>query len=199
MDHSQIHSLIETAPYELGTATKLEALVAQQSSSGRYDFVANKALLRNYQVNSTNAKIDVVASILILSLMRLPSTDFISLNYLIPAQFVSHATVVAIQEAAALLERGHYLAFWESFVVPSNNVLFQSAVGFVDLVRLFILGNLRDTYTSIPKNLFSQQLGLNESSIEPFCAGNSFIEKVCMKTECVVFYSTSVMMVLAVV
>ncbi len=178
MDHAQINSLIETAIYDVNTALKLESYVNHQLTSRTYDFNANKALLKNYQVNTSIMKLDVVCNILVLSLMRLPSADFITLNYLLPAKFVNHAHIQAIQECAGLLERGHFLGFWEHFVSESANSLFAPAVGFVDFIRMFILGNLRDTYTAIPKKLFAQQLGLNETSIEPFCEGNKFIEKV---------------------
>lgn len=177
MDHAQINNLIETALYDVNTAAKLEAYVNHQLTSRTYDFNANKALLKNYQVNTSIMKLDVICNVLVLSLMRLPSADFITLNYLLPAKFVNHANIQAIQACASLLERGHFLGFWEHFVQESTNV-FQSATGFVDFIRMFILGNLRDTYTAIPKKLFAQQLGLNETSIEPFCEGNKFIEKV---------------------
>lgn len=174
---SDIANLIDSAPFELATATKLEAYANQQLSQRSYDFTANKALMKNYQVNHEQAKLEVVCNLLILSLMRLPSTDFIAISYMIPAKCVNHANIVAIQDCANLLERGHFLEFWGQFVNAPEG-LFTAAVGFVDFIRMFILGTLRNTYTAIPKKLFAEQLGLNETSIEAFCEGNKFIEKV---------------------
>ena len=174
---SDIASLIENAPYEVSTAVKLEAFVTQQLAQRTYDFTANKALMKNYQVNHEQCKLEVVCHLLVLSLMRLPANDFIAISYMIPAKCVNHARITAIQECANLLERGHFLGFWEHFLNAPEG-LFTSAVGFVDFIRMFILSTLRNTYTAIPKKLFAEQLGLNETSIEAFCEGNKFIEKV---------------------
>jgi translation initiation factor 3 subunit K len=70
--------------YEISTAKKLEENVLIQLNNKSYDFETNKALLKNYQVNHNIANVDVVSNILILSIMRMPSSDFLSLNYLIP-------------------------------------------------------------------------------------------------------------------
>jgi len=172
----QLLALVESAPYDVSTATGLEAFVVAQLANKTYDFTANKALLKNYQVNPTTAKADFVAKLLILSLMRLPSSDFLALTYLIPTQLAGNANIAVIRKAADSLERGKFREFWEQFV-PAQ-ALFTEAVGFVDSIRLFIVSNLRDTFKSIPKALFQQQLGLDEVSVVSFCDSNKFIEKV---------------------
>ena len=174
--NSQLASQLESNPYDASTATALEGYVANQLSGKSYDFAANKALLKNYQVNSTSVKADVVVKVLILSLMRLPSTDFLALSYMIPTQLVSNSNIVVIQKCADCLERGHFRQFWEQYV-PAQ-ALFTDAVGFVDSIRLFIVSNMRDTFKDMPQDLFQQQLGLDKVSVVSFCDSNKFIEKV---------------------
>lgn len=172
----QLLAQVESAPYEVSTATALEAFIVSQLANKTYDFAANKALLKNYQVNTSTAKADFVAKLLILSLMRLPSSDFLALTYLIPTQLNGNANIAVIRAAADSLERGKFREFWGQFV-PAQ-ALFTEAVGFVDSIRRFIVSNLRDTFKSIPKALFQQQLGLDEASLVSFCDSNKFIEKV---------------------
>lgn len=172
----QIANLLEIAPYDASSGAKLEAHVTTQLAQKTYDFAANKALLKNYQINSENMKIEFVSSVLILSLMRLPSTDFLALTYLIPTKVVSHESVTRIKKCADALERGKFHQFWEEYV--GSQAIFAQANGFVDSIRLFILSNLRDTFKTMPKNLFQQQLGLNDSSVVSFCESNKLVEKI---------------------
>ena len=173
---AKLQSLLESGPYEVSTAEKLEAHLTSQLVNKTYDYQANKALLKNYQVNSTIAKEDFVCNALILSLMRLPSTDFLSLSYIVPPSMVTASSIIIVQKCADLLESGKFREFWEQFV-PSHTV-FSQATGFVDSVRLFIVSNLRDTFRNIPKALFQERLGLDEKSLTSFCDSNKFIEKV---------------------
>ncbi len=173
----QITNLVENFAYDVSTGAKLEAHVVSQLSQKTYDFLANKALLKNYQVNNDILKVDFVCNVLILSLMRLPSTDFLAITYLIPTKLITNSNVMLIQKCADFLERGKFHQFWEEYVTAPET-LFSQANGFVDFIRLFILSNLRDTFKNIPKTLFQQQLGLNESSIVSFCESNKLIDKV---------------------
>lgn len=174
--NTQIATLIENAPYEVSTATSLEGHVTAQLSGKTYDYAANKALLKNYQVNSTAAKADFVARVLVLSLMRLPSSDFLSLTYMIPPSLATNSKIVTVQKSADMLERGRFREFWEQYVTAQE--LFSEAAGFVDSIRLFIISNLRDTFKDMPKALFQQQLGLDNVTVVSFCDSNKFIEKV---------------------
>lgn len=183
----QIITLVENFAYEASTGAKLEVHVQNQLSQQLYDFSANKALLKNYQVNSSIMKVDFVCQVLVLSLMRLPSTDFLALSYLIPSSLTSNSNVMLIQKCADLLERGKFHQFWEEYVTAPQT-LFSQANGFVDFIRLFILSNLRDTFKTIPKNMFQQQLGLNDSTIVAFCDSNKLVEKVVLMT-IICFYS----------
>jgi hypothetical protein len=173
----QIVILLENFAYEVSSVAKLEAHVTNQLSQTTYDFLANKALLKNYQVNSDLVKVDIVSNILLLSLMRLPNTDFLALSYLIPTKLLANSNIVLIQKCADLLERGKFNQFWEEYVSGPQS-LFVQAENFVHAIRLFILSNLRDTFKNISKALFMQQLGLNDSSIIAYCESNKLVEKV---------------------
>jgi hypothetical protein len=175
--NSQLASQLESAPYDAATAASLEAYVTSQLSSKSYDFGANKALLKNYQVNSAVAKADFIARVLVLALMRLPSSDFLSLTYMVPPHLTTDSKIVTVQKCADLLERGRFREFWEQYIHAQG--MFSEAVGFVDSIRLFIVGNLRDTFKDMPKALFEQQLGLDNKTVVSFCDSNKFIEKVC--------------------
>ena len=174
--NQQLSAQLETSPYDVSTGTGLEAYVTSQLSSKTYDYAANKALLKNYQVNPSSAKVDFVCKVLILSAMRIPSSDFLSLTYMIPTQMVSNENIVTIQKCVDALEKGKFRDFWQLYV--PTQALFADAVGFVEMVRLFIVSNLRDTFKNMPQGIFTQQLGLDNVSVVSFCDSNKFIEKV---------------------
>eukprot|EP01039_Chlorochromonas_danica_P007500 gene7500-8297_t len=168
----------EATTYEPATAVRLEQSVQHQLTSRTYDLNSNKTLLKNYLVNADLAKPEIVTNILVLALMRLPLSDFTILLNLLPPKLISHKSVNFISDSALLLEKGQYADFWEEYVSQQGQTVFSSASGFVENIRLFILGNLSQTYKAMPKTLFAQQLGLNDSSLEAFCSGNKFIAKI---------------------
>lgn len=173
---SQVLSMIESAPYDVNTASKLESAVTTQLQTKTYDYLINKALLKNYQVNTTIIKPEFVCNVLILSLMRLPSSDFLSLCYIIPTSMMTNPNVIIIKKCASLLERGKFRDFWEQFV--QSQTLFAEAQGFVDYIRVFIVSNLRDTFKNIPKAVFQQQVSLDDTNVVLFCNSNKMIEKI---------------------
>lgn len=177
MDPVQIAALIEQDSYDPTTAAKLESYVNHQLQSRSYDYNANKFLLKIYQFSPDLAKIETISNILILSLLRLPQPDYLSLTYLLPPKSTSQSRIQIIQKCASLLDSGRYTEFWEEYI-NAPPTLFSSINGFVEFIRRFIMGNLRDTYSAIPKPLFLQQLGLNDATFEQFCNGNKYIEKV---------------------
>lgn len=166
----------DAAVYDAASTARYEQSVQQQLQSRSYDLGNNKALLKNYMVHSAAIKHDLVRNVLVLALMRLPSSDFTVLVNLLPPKCLGQKQISFIMECAALLERGRYADFWEHYV--SRNDLFSQALGFVENIRLFVLGNLRDTFKAMPKTLFMQQLGLDAAAVDTFCNGNMFIEKV---------------------
>lgn len=163
--------------YEASAVGRLESLVNQQLQSKSYDFQVNKSLLKSYQVNAEVCKPDVICNVLILALMRLPSSNFMSLVFLVPPKLLNDNKISLVFVCAELLERGKYTEFWEEYINAQN--VFKAAVGFVDAIRKIILSNLRSTFVAVPKSLFAQQLGLNDTDVEPFCQ-NKFVDKVSL-------------------
>lgn len=133
--------------------------------------------MKYYQLNYEPRKLEFVCNSLILALMKLPATDFLALSYLIPTSIVNDAKISLIRKCANLLERGKYLEFWEEFV-SAPDTLFSPAAGFVEAIRHFILSSLSETFKSINRATFQEQLGVNEKSIVEFCSDNKFIEKI---------------------
>lgn len=173
----EVASLIEQSLYEPSTANQLESYVDQQISTRTYDFAANKALLKNYQVNTSLLKIDSVTKVLLLSLMQLPKNDFHALTLMLPPKVGNDARVKVIKTCASLLAQGKFGDFWEEFIAAPEG-LFAQVPAFVDYVRFYIVGSLCNSYRTLATTTFVQQLGINEDSIAAFCNGNQFIERV---------------------
>lgn len=174
---TDILALVANEPYELSTLSALEKYVTVQLNEKEYDFEANKALLRSYQINAEHVKLDVVVNTMILSLMRLPSTDFLALSYIIPGKLPLQPKLKQVQKFADLLERAEFGKFWEEYSAP-DQTLTSAAVGFADFIRTFIMNNTRDTFRNISKELLQQFLALSSSEIDAFCKSSPFVESV---------------------
>ena len=132
--YTQIYGLIANEPYELSTLSALENYVSYQLKGREYDFEANKALLRSYQVNAEQVKLDIVVSTMVLSLMRLPSTDFLALSFIIPGKLPLQLKLKQVQKFADLLERAEFVKFWEEYN-NSDKSITDVADGFVDFIN----------------------------------------------------------------
>ena len=175
MSAVDLAGLLSSAPYDKGTAAALEEHVGYQLAGTRkYDFDANKILLKNYQLNADIVNADVIANILILSLMELPNTYYLALSYLIPSKLVSSPRISTIKKCADHLERGQYREFWLEYSASADT--FAPAREFPSAIRNAILSNLRDTCKSLPKETFQEFLELNSSNFNTFCDGNNFFE-----------------------
>jgi translation initiation factor 3 subunit K len=172
---SAIVNLLETAPYEPQTAASLaEYLNWQLAGTSAYDFAANKTLLRNYQLNTSEADGDVAANVLILALMQMPSTDFLALKYLIPAKLASNERIIAIKKCADLLERAQYADFWAE--VAASSAAFSPVKTFDEGIKKVIVSNLRESCKSLSVSYFQQYLNLDESAVAAFCGKFDFLE-----------------------
>ena len=118
-------------PYTTDNAKLLEeSILSQAAGKSKYKFEANKALLKYYQATPENANLDIAASILLLSLVELPSTHYLALSYLVSPKFWSNKNISKIKEAADFLEKAQYAEFWE--VYNQNSETFASVKGFAD-------------------------------------------------------------------
>ena len=169
---------IENDPYELATLAALESYVIQQLKTKEYDFEANKALLRSYQVNAEQVKLDTVVAVMILAVMRLPSTDFLALSYIIPGKLPMQPKLKQIQKFADLLERAEFVKFWEEYTA-SDKSLTDPAAGFVDAIRTFIVSTTAQTFRNISKDQLRQFLGFaTVADVDTFCKTCASIDQV---------------------
>jgi hypothetical protein len=170
---------VATDPFELSTVSALENYVTYELREKVYDFEINKALLRCYQVNAEWIKLDFVVNIMVLSLMRLPSTDFLSLSYFLHGKLAQEPKLKQLQTFYDLLERAEFAKFWVEFKASDASVT-SAAVGFADAIRAFILGATRDTFRNISKELLSQFLGLSTAELQAFLQSNPLVEQVSL-------------------
>lgn len=174
---SEVMSRVLDDPYELSTLTLLENNVARQLRERDYNFDANKALIRSYQVNADQVKVDVVADVMVLSLMHLPSTDFLAISYLLPGKLPLQPKLQQIQKFADHLERAEFVEFWELYKSADKSIT-ANAVGFEDSIRNFIVSNTRETFRNISKKLLQQFLGLSDSEIDGYCSKCSHVDQI---------------------
>lgn len=174
---ADILAAIETSPYEPSTASLLEKYVSTQLSTGTYDFFANKALLKNYQciVNAATVKLEMICDVLVLSLMRLPSTDYLALSYLLP-KIVDCEKFTLTQKYAEMLEKSQYNEIWAEYGV--NAATFSNAKGFENAIRNCILMNVSATFRDIETSMLAPMLGLQGEKLKAFLATSPLIEKV---------------------
>lgn len=164
----EVQTAINAAPYDANSAQILERYVATQLSSGTYDFAANKALMKNYQASSASSgsKMDVLTDVLTLSLMRLPSTDYLALSYLLPGKITDCPKLVLIQKYAEFLEKAQYKQFWAEYATSKES--FSRAKGFESSIRNCILMNLSVTFSAVETSTIAPMLGLDGAELKSF-------------------------------
>lgn len=152
-------------------ANGLEAYVGEQTANNSYDFLGNKTLLKLYLTSPDLLSIDIITQIFVLSLMRLPNTDYLALTYLVPAKFVSsQPKLKTISTLATLLETGKYVEFWNQYRANEDIV---SNKYFPDAIRGFLLNTIRLTFHDISTELLSASLGLEVSQLGSFLSSSA--------------------------
>ncbi len=113
---TDINKLIESEPFTEPTVVALEDNLRRQLVSEiPYNFEANKILMKNYQVRPVRANVNFIADILLLGVMRLPATDYLSLSYIVPVKYRpdKNASTQTIANLVKALEQGQYSQFWQ--------------------------------------------------------------------------------------
>lgn len=105
MDHKAIHKLLETKRFDAETVAPLEQYV----TSGAYDFEANHALLKLYQLHPSKINKTIIGKILARALGQLPACDFIQHLYLIPESIVRNSLSSLERQALAPLAQSPIL------------------------------------------------------------------------------------------
>ena len=177
MSLAEISKAIDQAPYAPQTEALLEKYVVTQLSSNTYDFEANKALLKVYQTNSSPVvKIDIITDVLTLALMRMPSTDYLALSYLVPGgkAMAANEKLSLVQKYAELLEKSQYKDLWTEYA--TSGASFANAVGFESAMRQAILLNMGLAFRDVDVSVLGPMLGLEGEPLKAFLSSSKLIE-----------------------
>jgi hypothetical protein len=166
-----MNELMYSDPLTLISALELY-LQQQLHDISLYDFLANKSLLKLYQCYPDQLKINIVTQILQLALMKLPSTDFMALTYLLPSKLISTNSQLKIfMNFVCLLETGKFSEFWSEY--SQNKALITNSVAFENLIREFILGTISLTFHDLSLATLGAYLGYNESELSAYLSSSS--------------------------
>jgi CSN8/PSMD8/EIF3K family len=177
---SDIARLLEQ-PFNLTTLERLEAFVSAQvadESDQSYDFEANKAVLKNYQMDNSKLKVEFVVSILLLSLLKLPKTDYLALTYIVNPRAAATPQVKAVAKVADLLERGSFREFWAELATEETAAVFAQIPRFGRVVRSFILGGIKATFKNIPVATFLEFMNIDAAGLAALLASDPSIGQV---------------------
>lgn len=160
-------------PYELNAAD-LEAQVESQiSSSAAYDFVANKALMKQYQLNPSMANIDIIGKILILALMHVDTSDFLALSYLV-GKADTNPKLKIIRKLSELLASAQFEEFWKDLKNPDAAHV-AGVNGFAATMRSSVLAVLQSSHKSISTASFREMLDLEDPYFDAFATASKDI------------------------
>lgn len=165
----ELNALTFSSPQNLISA--LENYVAEQVASNTYDFLANKKLLKLYQYYPDTTKGDVVGQVMILSLMRLPLTDYVALSYLVAGRMTArNSKWQEIQTYAEMLESGKFNEFWTARNSRSDII---DNPRFDESIRSFITETIGLTFQNIAVATLSGLLGFeNDTDLRSYATTN---------------------------
>lgn len=166
-------------PFDKSTIGKLEEyVISVKKSVDVYDFDVLKCLLKLYGVYPEESKSDLIATILCLGLMKLPSTDFLCFACLIPVKSQKNEPLKTIYQCADNLERCTFAEFWENRNSESMKNFADSLDGFDAAIRKHIVSSLQGTYRNISVEQFNKALGLSTSESTEFVKKCDSIDNV---------------------
>ena len=157
--------------YDIKNLPILEESVKKQASNGEYDFEGNKSLLKLYSCYPDSLNIDILLMALILSMMRLPYTDYLAMSCLVPRKLKNDDKFKYLSSCVTLLEGGAFEEFWTKY--NSNKPFFNSINNFENAIRSFVMSNVRSTYSIIDKPKLQSLLGLNSNDIDNYLKSSS--------------------------
>ncbi|KAF9654337.1 ARM repeat-containing protein [Thelephora ganbajun] len=159
----------------------LEDYLYHQTRSEEYDCLANLAILKLYQFNSTLYNSDVVIHILIKALTSSPFPDFhlcVSLLDERPSSANADepdplpSILPQLQQLYALLQQCRFPAFWILYLSEDYRVLREEytveSVAFEDSVRKVVVRAVKAAFTRIGVKRLSSYFNLEGSAFETF-------------------------------
>mmetsp|Transcript_10584 Transcript_10584/g.13724 ORF Transcript_10584/g.13724 Transcript_10584/m.13724 type:complete len:222 (+) Transcript_10584:81-746(+) len=166
--YDEMCEILDSEPFSAHTIPKLEEYLQEQISTNTYDFLANKALLKLYQFYPDMTNDEMVALVAVKALMALPSTDLLTLMYLIPDRLAIREPIRTLTRCYETLETAQFKEFWEAANLGSNPTL-DNTPGFAESIRTCILGMLSETCQKYPKGTFSEAINLSGAELKKFC------------------------------
>jgi len=155
--------LVSADQYAASSIGVLERYVEEQVRGEKaYDFVANKALLKLYQLHTPRHEARVLALIFGLALAARPATDLKTLLYACPEKLLeANAEAKKIVACDALLDASKFDEFWnqvDTTLIPS----------LAPAIRTFLVGLTAATFQSVSLDFFGRVLGLNATEADEF-------------------------------
>eukprot|EP01098_Paradermamoeba_levis_P011027 TRINITY_DN4675_c0_g1_i2.p1 TRINITY_DN4675_c0_g1~~TRINITY_DN4675_c0_g1_i2.p1 ORF type:complete len:214 (+),score=75.17 TRINITY_DN4675_c0_g1_i2:117-758(+) len=172
MDQKGIAQLLEKSRYNVEALPELEAYLQKQLDEQSYFLEANLAILKLYQFNPDKVKPQVIAKILLKSLMHLPNSDYMFALCLISEKLHSSETIAPVIALAQHLEACRFKEFWSDALKQKE--LLNSVSGFRTAVRNFIISVLNMSYQRIKEEYLIEQLNLDPSEVDDLINKNGW-------------------------
>jgi len=154
--------------------------VDQQVKENTYDITANLAVLKLYQFNphlmeSQQEYLQVVSSILLKTLMTLPSGHFTLCKSLIDGRMQDEVEIGRVIYLHRLLVTCEFSLFWKE--IEATPQLIEPITGFKQAIRNYICTVVQSTYQNISKEVLSSYMGsLDEQVLEDMIAEQKWVE-----------------------
>eukprot|EP00630_Chrysocystis_fragilis_P012743 CAMPEP_0197408926 /NCGR_PEP_ID=MMETSP1165-20131217/29150_1 /TAXON_ID=284809 /ORGANISM="Chrysocystis fragilis, Strain CCMP3189" /LENGTH=226 /DNA_ID=CAMNT_0042935369 /DNA_START=12 /DNA_END=692 /DNA_ORIENTATION=+ len=145
----------------------LEENVRAQVAAGTYDFEANKALVKLYQISPWRCEAQVLALVLVKAMMARPAEDLTALRLMCPEALLESTPLLRrIGKCESMLESARFGEFWEL----ARDEVVDLVPGFADSLRHFILRLLADTFATVSVDLVAAALGVQASDVRRLAA-----------------------------
>jgi len=154
--------------------------VDQQVKENTYDITANLAVLKLYQFNphlleSQQEYLQVVSSILLKTLMTLPSGHFTLCKSLIDGRMQDEVEIGRVIYLHRLLVTCEFSLFWKE--IEATPQLIEPITGFKQAIRNYICTVVQSTYQNISKEVLSSYMGsLDEQVLEDMIVEQKWVE-----------------------
>mmetsp|Transcript_27025 Transcript_27025/g.73049 ORF Transcript_27025/g.73049 Transcript_27025/m.73049 type:complete len:214 (-) Transcript_27025:468-1109(-) len=158
--------MLPTQKYSIEILPQLVAGVDEQVKQGTYDLDANLALLRFYQFQPSAIDVKVLAKVLLLSIMQLPSSDFKVCLHLVPERLHQNdETISKVVSLATALETTRFSDFWAMTAGDCKDVA-SMVPGFADAVRKYVLHVIGITFQRTSKAVLADALNLDSKAMD---------------------------------
>mmetsp|Transcript_2542 Transcript_2542/g.5708 ORF Transcript_2542/g.5708 Transcript_2542/m.5708 type:complete len:215 (-) Transcript_2542:103-747(-) len=147
-----------------------EEVAKQASGASPYNPDVNFTVLRIYQFYPSYATPSIVQKILLMGLMRVPSTDFGVYLHMLSEVLMKEEPVPALAAMGKSLAACNFAEFWAG-VDKQGSAVFGQAAGFEQAVRVGILGALGVSHVKVPLDALKASLDLkDDAGVKAFLA-----------------------------